>query len=103
MADSTRATFFTILASGWTAAVVFFVTAAPQAADNPLEEYLQSKRHAASVQRIGGKAAVFAGQLDDWVSALFHGRALAVTVAVLTVLVALVYRAAARRPPPTTS
>jgi hypothetical protein len=42
-----------------------------------------------NVERIGGTAAVYTGRLNQWLDSLWHGKQLAATVAVLTVVVAL--------------
>ena len=41
------------------------------------------------IERLGGMATVYVARFNVWFSGLWHGKQLAVTVAVLTVLVAL--------------
>ena len=48
-----------------------------------------SKRYRSDLERIGGKAAVFADDLNRWFEGLWQGRRLAWTVAVLSGVVAL--------------
>lgn len=50
-----------------------------------------SKRYMRGLQRYGGTANVLATELTDWFNGLWHGRSLAFTVAVITLLVCLGY------------
>ena len=59
-----------------------------------------SKIYRHDLERFGGKAAVFADDLTRWLSSLWHGRRLALILAVLTIAVSFVcFRAAERIPP----
>jgi len=65
-----------------------------------------SKRYLRDVEVYGGKAAVVAADVNRWFSGLWHGTQLAVTLAVLSVAVALLLLLLARahaapRAPPT--
>lgn len=42
-----------------------------------------------NIERIGGKAAVYAAHFNRWLDGLWHGRTLSYTVAVLALAVAL--------------
>jgi len=79
-----------ILAAGLAAAVVIYVVngRAPGASGFELEE---SKKYLRDVEVVGGKANLLATQLRHWFSGLWHGRSLAFTVAVLSVLAASAY------------
>ena len=48
-----------------------------------------SKRYRSDLERIGGKAAVYADELNRWFEGLWQGRRLAWTVAALSGVVAL--------------
>jgi hypothetical protein len=69
----------------------------PGAAGVELEETKQSLRE---MEVYGGKANVLATEFRHWFSGLWHGRSLGVTVVVLSVLAALVFRFLAAPLPP---
>jgi len=60
------------------AAAVHFTATADDAAD-PVEH----RREMREVERLGGTATVRTVEFDQWLSSLWHGRGLAVTLAVL--------------------
>ena len=77
-----------ILLVGLTSAVAVFFTAVDPV-DNPLgNPQDDSKIYRRSMEMIGGQANLVAGDISDWIRALWHGRTLGCTLAVLTVLVA---------------
>ncbi len=80
----------TMLVVGWSVAVVVYFTATPDEAD-PLRTFHESKKYEADVERFGGKAAVFSNEVTQWVAGLFRGQTLALTIAVITAVVALGY------------
>lgn len=86
-----------LLASGLGAAVTIYCLAGPELAD-PLDGYRISKRYLHELRVIGGKSNVIFAEMTAWFSSLWHGRNLAGTVAVLTVLVTLAFRFVAARP-----
>jgi hypothetical protein len=45
-----------------------------------------TKSYNYNMERIGGKSAVFASDLDDWFSSLWHGKKLGYTLAVLSIV-----------------
>ena len=49
----------------------------------------QSKKYIRDLERFGGKSAVIFDEIDRWFGALWHGKALGVTLAWLSALVAL--------------
>lgn len=79
-----------ILAIGFAAAaVIYFVNgASPDTSGFELEE---SKKYLREMEVYGGKANLLASQLRHWFDGLWHGRSLAFTVAVISVLLALAY------------
>jgi hypothetical protein len=78
-----------ILACGLAgAAVIWLVNAPPPDAGVDLES---SKAYLREMEVVGGTANVLASEFRNWFAGLWHGRALAYTVAVLTVLAAFVY------------
>jgi len=77
-----------ILAAGFGAATLIYVTATPQAA-NPLGyEPENTKRYLRQLEVVGGKANVVATEFQRWFEGLWQGRSLAFTVAWLTLLLA---------------
>ncbi|MDR3673664.1 MAG: hypothetical protein P4L36_22665 [Holophaga sp.] len=77
-----------ILVVGMTSAVAVFFTAASPA-DNPLgNPQDDSKIYRRTMEMVGGQANLVASDITDWVAGLWHGRTLACTLAVLTLLVA---------------
>ncbi len=86
-----------LLAAGFAAAIAIYFTAAPEAA-NPFGDPWASKRFIHEMRVIGGAANTAAAEFVDWFASLWHGRNLAGTVAVLTVLVTLGFRFVAARP-----
>ena len=80
-----------ILGTGWLLACAIYLTAG-EPAENPLADQLDdSKIYRHSLELYGGKANLLATQFSRWFDGLWHGRSLALTVAVLTVLAAALY------------
>jgi hypothetical protein len=78
------------LFAGFAVALVIYMTATPPP-DNPLGYRPEdSKKYLREMELYGGKANVLAGEFRQWFEGLWHGRSLAFTVAVLSVLLALV-------------
>ena len=78
-----------ILAAGLGSAALLYRAAMAPAA-NPLGyEPLDTKRYLRDLEVVGGKANVVGAEFQRWFEGLWHGRSLASTVAVLTVLLAL--------------
>jgi len=84
MQRALRLAALTIWLGGWLAAAIvfFWVRSHADATDlatlpfGPLDEY--------EVERLGGKATVYAVRLNHWLGGLWHGRPLAYTVAGLS-------------------
>lgn len=81
---------FTILLVGWSSAGIIYLTAGGIVED-PLAEFENSRKYVYEVERMGGKAAVFAHDVSKWFDGLWHGESLAFTVAFITVLIASAY------------
>ena len=67
--------------------LAIWALATPDAA-NPLEEYEQSKRYDAELQRVGGKSAVFGAEMQRGIASLFHGPTLGLTICGLSLALA---------------
>src|SRR6266542_5007479 len=81
-----------ILAIGFAAAVVIYLTAQPPP-ENPLGyDPLDTKKYLHDLEVYGGKANVIAAQFREWFDSLWHGKQLAFTVAILTVIVAIAFK-----------
>ncbi len=80
-----------LLVAGLVAAVVIYVRAGADA--ETLLEFSPetSKKDLRDLELYGGTANVLAVQFQTWLAGLWHGRALAGTVAVLSVLASLAY------------
>ena len=77
-----------ILFIGFAAAVVIYLTAQPPP-ENPLGyDPMDTKKYLHDLEVYGGKANVYAAELREWFDSLWHGRRLAFTVAVITVITA---------------
>ena len=77
-----------ILFAGLLAAeIVYFVAAREEAAD-AAASMTHTKVYRHNMELVGGKAAVLAGGVAEWFASLWHGRTLAYTIAVVTVLIA---------------
>lgn len=89
-----------ILAVGLAAALLTYLTAG-EPAENPLADQLEnSKIYRRSLELYGGKANLLAADFSRWFGALWHGKSLAVSVAIIAVLVAAAYHFIAWPLPP---
>lgn len=89
-----------ILALGFGAALLIYVTATPAPADALGYDPMDTKRYLRELEVVGGKANVLGAQFQQWFMSLWHGRPLAFMVALATVLLAwLVSLLGAPRPP----
>ena len=88
-----------ILAVGFAAALVIYVTASPPG-DSLGDGPEMTKQHLREMETYGGTANVLASEFREWFAGLWQGRALAFTVAGLSVLLAgLVFVQATPLPP----
>ena len=89
-----------IVLVGFLAALAIYFTANPPS-DNPLGYRPEdTKQYLRQMEMYGGKANVLASEFQQWFDSLWHGKRLAVTVAVLSVLLALGFLAVTLPPPP---
>ncbi len=89
-----------ILVLGFVAAVVIYLTALPPPA-NPLGyDPLDTKKYLHDLEVYGGTANVLAAEFTEWFASLWHGKRLAFTVAVLTVIAAFAFKFFATPLPP---
>ena len=88
-----------ILIAGLLSSMVIYWNATPEVAGYDPED---SKQYLRQMELYGGKANVLAYEFREWFTGLWHGRSLAVTVAVISVLVAVGFRLAAIPLPPLT-
>ena len=80
-----------ILALGLGGALTIYLTVGPMPADPLGYNLLDSKKSLRELELYGGKANVLSVEFQQWFSGLWHGRTLAATVAVLTVLLAFAF------------
>lgn len=78
-----------ILVAGLAAAFLIYLSAAPPA-DRLAERPEDSKQYLRQMEVYGGTANVLAGEARQWFEELWHGRALAFSVACLSILLAAV-------------
>jgi len=89
-----------ILIVGFVSAVVIFIAAQPPP-ENPLGyDPLETKKYLHDLEVYGGKANVVAAELREWFASLWHGRRLAFTVAVMTLIATGIFRFFATPLPP---
>lgn len=79
-----------ILLVGFGTAVAIYLTAGEAPVD-PFAEFENSKKFAYELERMGGKAALAANDLNKWFAGLWQGETLAYTVAVITIIIAAGY------------
>jgi hypothetical protein len=82
---------FLILFIGLGSAIAIYLAAAPDA-PNPLGyDPMETKTYLRDMEMYGGKANVLAAQIEQWFAGLWHGRALAFTLAVLSLILAFFF------------
>jgi hypothetical protein len=95
-----RAGTLAILVIGFASAVVIYLTAQPPPG-NPLGYNPEdTKKYVRDMELYGGKANMIAYEFRQWLASLWHGKRLAFTVAVITVIVACVFAFLAAPLPP---
>ena len=88
-----------ILAAGLAASATLFFAAGPDP-ENPLGyDPMDTKVYLHDLEVYGGTANVLAAEFREWFAGLWHGRNLAGTTAVLTILTVLALRFVAARLP----
>jgi len=89
-----------ILLVGLTSAVTVFLTAVDPA-DSPLgDPRTDSKVYRRTMEMVGGTANLVASDLTEWLGGLWHGRNLAYTLAVLTLVLAWGFHFITEEQPP---
>ncbi len=87
-----------LLLVGLGSAVLIYAFAPVETSDDPWRtDPLNQRRYTRQMQVIGGKANLLSADFIDWFAGLWHGRNLAGTVAVLTVVATGGYRFVAFR------
>lgn len=79
----------TIMLAGLLGATLIYATAADDRVPDPGAEIESSRVYEYNVERIGGMAAVYAARFNRWLAGLWHGRPLAYTIAVLSLIIGL--------------
>ena len=87
-----------LLLLGFGGALAIYVMATPETVDPLLGDPMTTKKYLRELRVIGGQGNVLAAEFQDWFAGLWHGQALAGTVAVLTAGVTLVFRFVATHP-----
>jgi hypothetical protein len=78
-----------ILIIGGGSAGSLYLTAEPTPVNSFEYDRFTSKKYVRELERFGGKFAVVTAELSQWLAGLWHGKALAVTVGILSLLLAL--------------
>jgi hypothetical protein len=87
-----------LLLLGLGGAVLIYVLAPPELPDDPWRtDPLNQRRYVRQMQVMGGKANLLSADFIEWFGGLWHGRNLAGTVAVLTLVTTGGYRFVAGR------
>jgi hypothetical protein len=92
-----------ILLAGLGSAAVIYLTAENDPDNALIRDYENSKRYIHSLELYGGKMNVLVDQFRRWLDSFWHGRALAFTVAGITLFSAFAVGFVAYRSPSTDS
>lgn len=79
-----------IFVAGWAVGIPVYLAGASEE-DLPFELTDASKLYLRRLEYLGGKGAVVYQQLGDFLSSLFHGWRLGLTIGVLSTVVAMAY------------
>jgi hypothetical protein len=79
-----------ILIAGLIGATVIYVLTPDDATGGLGNGYLNKRLTEYEIERIGGMATVYVARFNLWLGSLWHGRRLALAVAVIAVVIALV-------------
>ena len=85
-----------ILFVGMLGAVLIYAFSPDDANGGTIAELGDRRSNEFQIERIGGKATVYVVRFSEWLGSLWHGKQLALTVAVLSIVVALACFWAAR-------
>jgi hypothetical protein len=83
---------------GFGAALAIYLTHKPEGFDPLTYNPQEQKMYDQQLQMLGGKATVVTNDFSNWFASIWHGRALAGTVTVLTILAILIFRYIALHP-----
>ncbi len=75
-----------ILVAGLIAGVLIYVFST----DEPTIEIANRQAYEFQIERIGGKAEVYVVRFNEWLSSLWHGKQLGITLGLLAIVIALV-------------
>ena len=78
-----------ILLFGMGGAGYIYLTAEPTPVSSSEYDRFTSKNYVRELERFGGKFAVVTAELSQWFAGLWHGRSLAITIGMLSLLLAL--------------
>ena len=78
-----------ILIAGLIAAALIYAFSAEDTGPSAAARIASSRGYEFQIERIGGKAAVYAARFNQWLGSLWQGRQLAYTVGVLSIVIAL--------------
>ena len=78
-----------ILILGLGSASSLYLTAEPTPVNPSEYDRFTSKKYVRELERFGGKFAVLTAELSQWFAGLWHGKSLAVTIGILSLLLAL--------------
>ena len=78
-----------ILGLGFVAAVLIYIAAVYASPGSAAPDFTQDRSFNFALERLGGKAAVYLAAFNYWFASLWHGTRLAVTVATLSLVLAL--------------
>lgn len=78
-----------IVLFGFGSAGAIYLTAEPTPVSSFEYDRFSSKKYVRELERFGGKFAVLTAELNQWLAGLWHGKALAIVVGILSLLLAL--------------
>jgi hypothetical protein len=89
---------FLIAVIGFGAALAIYLTHKPEVFDALTYNPQAEKMYDQQLQMLGGKATVVTNDFRNWFASIWHGRPLAGTVSVLTIVAILTFRYVALHP-----
>ena len=78
-----------ILLVGLGSSILIYLTADFASDSGLVNDFENSKKYMHDLELYGGKANVLANELTNWFVGLWHGKSLAITVACITIVIAL--------------
>ena len=83
---------------GFGVALAIYVTHKPEVFDPLTYNPQAEKMYDQQLQMLGGKATVVTNDFRTWLASIWHGRALAGTISVITIIAILIFRYIALHP-----